>query len=120
MLEEMVQFVNEKAEEMLQEVTEQFLHDSPASPMDDEIKKKVLERATSQLMFNLGTKKFNAEEDLEKQFEAWYDDEKRENLKKACARCLKEEMDERMKSGKSNLTNLERYLMEHGISLNEE
>lgn len=116
MIEFIADLVSEKAIDIAHQEIGKYAQDHPEAYITEEMKAKTVERAISQLSFNLNSFLPGSEtdkEEIKKLFDSWFTDKEEQALRTTCVHCLDSEIKKMQKDEDPNLSFLDRYLLEH-------
>ena len=117
MIEDIAHIVEEKADEVYERALHDYTKENPGVLISEEVKTVVKQRATSQLMFSLSNVKFPENADQKERVDGWFTDSFRDEVVDACRRCMAEEVEKHAASEGDGLSEIDRYLRKHGMSL---
>ena len=112
-LNEIIQGVEKKAEEIAEEEIVKYIKDFPEITLTDEAKDSVRVRSTSQLTLQLSKFRFHKDMDLDEQFNNWFTQNEEEDLRRTCRHCLEDEAKKIRAANNKNLSSLDVYLKKH-------
>lgn len=112
-LNEIIQVVEKKAEEVADQEIRRYNKDFPEITLTDEAKEAVRVRSISQLTLQLSKFRFKEGIELDEQFTAWFEANEAEDLKKTCRHCLEDEAKKIRNANEKNLSSLDVYLKKH-------
>ena len=112
-LNEIIQVVERKAEEVADQEIRQYNKDYPEITLTEEAKEAVRIRSISQLTLQLSKFRFREGQELDEQFTTWFEANEAEDLKKACRHCLDDEAKKIRNDNERNLSSLDAYLKKH-------
>ncbi len=118
MIENIAELIHAKAEELVDEAMLQSQKEHPEYITDHELTEKVTERATSLLMFELGTFREKGEDDVTDQFNTWFESLEHDHILSQCLRYIDELEGIRLSKEDPNMSILDKYLKRHNIDLN--
>jgi hypothetical protein len=112
-LNEIIQVVEKKAEEIAEEEIVKYIKDFPEITLTDEAKDSVRVRSTSQLTLQLSKFRFHKDMDLDEQFNSWFEQSEEDDLRRTCRYCLEDEAKKIRAANNKNLSSLDVYLKKH-------
>ncbi len=112
-LNNIIEVVQRKAEEIANEEILKYSKNFPELNLTDEAKTNVMIRSTSQLTLQLSKFKFHSSDDLDNQFNIWFEANEEEDLRKTCRHCLEDEAKKIRKENEGNISSLDAYLKKH-------
>ncbi len=112
-LNEIIQVVEKKAEEIAEEEIVKYIKDFPEITLTDEAKDSVRVRSTSQLTLQLSKFRFHEDMDLDEQFNSWFEQSEEDDLRRTCRHCLEDEAKKIRDVNSKNLSSLDAYLKKH-------
>ncbi len=112
-LNEIIQVVQKKAEEIAEQEIIKFNKDFPEITLTNDAKESVRVRSTSQLTLQLSKFRFHKEADLDEQFNSWFTQNEEDDLRRTCRHCLEDEAKKIREANGKNLSSLDVYLKKH-------
>ena len=108
-----IQIVEDKAEEIANQEIVKFNKEFPEVNLTDEARESVRIRSTSQLTLQLSKFHFHGNEELDEQFNNWFSENEEEDLRRTCRHCLEDEAKKIREGNEKNLSSLDVYLKKH-------
>ncbi|CBK74605.1 hypothetical protein CIY_18780 [Butyrivibrio fibrisolvens 16/4] len=112
-LNEIIQVVEKKAQEVAQEEIVKYSKEFPEITLTPDAKEAVRIRSTSQLTLQLSKFRFHKEQELDEQFNNWFTQNEEEDLRRTCRHCLEDEAKKIRDANNKNLSSLDVYLKKH-------
>lgn len=112
-LNEIIHVVEKKADVIAEQEIVKYNKEYPEINLTDEARHAVKQRAISQLTLQLSKFRFKTDENIEEQFNNWFENTEQDDLHKACKHCLDEEAKKIRNANEKNLSSLDVYLKHH-------
>ena len=112
-LNDIIQVVEEKAKAIADEEIVKYNKAFPEVNLTDEARDATRVRALSQLTLQMSKFRFREGIELKDQFNAWFEENEEEDLRKACKHCLDDEAKKIREAAGKNISSLDRYLKKH-------
>ena len=112
-INEIIRVMTAKAEDIAIQEIAKYSKDRPEILLTDDIRTAVKERSVSHLTLQLSKFHFKEGQELDEQFNTWFETNEETDLRNTCRHCIEDEVKKMLESNGKEMSSLDKYLKAH-------